>query len=41
MEKKNDVREQFTVLDKPRYVIHDGIRMTYEEWREMKESERN
>ena len=41
MEKKNNVKEQATVLNKPRYVIHNGVCMTYEEWREMKESERN
>ena len=41
MEKKNNVKEQFTVLNKPRYVIYYGVRMTYEEWLDMKESERN
>ena len=27
-----------TIMD---YVIHNGVRMTYEEWLEMKKSERN
>lgn len=26
-------------LEKPRFVIHDGVRMTYEEWLDMREKE--
>ena len=28
-----------TILDKPRYVICNGVRMSYEEWLEMKNAD--
>ena len=28
-----------TTLDKPRYVIYYGVRMSYEEWLEMKNAD--
>ena len=30
-----------TIMNEVKYVIHDGVRMTYEEWLEMKKSEQN
>lgn len=28
-------------LERPRYVIHNGVRMSYEEWLDMREKEMN